>query len=269
MSAGGAHAVAIRADGTLWAWGYNFYGQLGDGTQANRHTPEQVGTGTDWVSVAAGGAHTLAIRADGTLWAWGDNEDAEVGNGQWGNSIFHPTQIGTTADWASISAGCQHSIAIRADGTLWAWGYDRFGQSGDSGGALFQLNPKKVDAATNWSAAAAGGDHTMAIRSDGTLWGWGDNQHGQLGDGTGTSARATPERIGNSKAWTGIEAGYDFSIGVRAGTLWAWGNNTYGELGDGTTASRLAPEQIGTTRSWHRPGEVGSCSEHSVALAGS
>ena len=119
--------MALRADGTLWTWGYNIFGQLGLGTLASTNQPVRVGTNANWRVVAAGGYHTAALRADGTLWAWGYN-----GNGQLGNGTFteakQPVQAGTNTNWETIAAGFVHTMALRADGTLWAWGGNADGQ---------------------------------------------------------------------------------------------------------------------------------------------
>ena len=140
VSAGDSHTVAKRSDGTLWAWGANFDGQLGDGTLATRSVPTQIGSATNWAAVSAGDAHTLATRSDGTLWAWGRNVEGRLGDGTTvAKSV--PTQIGTATNWVSVSAGDYHSLATRSTGargallgqpeTLWAWGYNVYGQLGD------------------------------------------------------------------------------------------------------------------------------------------
>ncbi|MCR5890293.1 hypothetical protein LRS06_21440 [Hymenobacter sp. J193] len=123
------YTLAIRQDGTLWAWGLNEGGQFGDGTKVNQRVPVQVGTAT-WTSVAAGVGHTVALRTDGTLWAWGSNYDGQLGDG---TNTAHMTsmQVGTDTNWASVAAGGFHTVAVRTDGTLWAWGQNENGQLGD------------------------------------------------------------------------------------------------------------------------------------------
>src|SRR3990172_345906 len=119
VSAGGFPTVAIKTDSTLWAWGWNLLGQLGDGTTDDRDTPVQIGTDTDWAQVSAGGSHTLAIKIDGTLWAWGWNGLGQLGDGT-NDDTNIPVQIGTDTDWAQVAAGENHTIAIKTDSTLWA-----------------------------------------------------------------------------------------------------------------------------------------------------
>jgi len=130
VSAGGTHTVAIRTDGTLWAWGSNGGGRLGDGTTTNRHSPVRIGTASDWASVSAGGNHTVGVRTGGTLWAWGSNGSGQLGDG---TTTFGtaPIRIGSASDWASVSAGSSHNVGVRTDGTLWAWGWNGSGQLGD------------------------------------------------------------------------------------------------------------------------------------------
>ena len=130
VSAGYYHTIAIKTDGTLWAWGFNNYGQLGDGTTTNRSSPTQIGSGTNWSSVSAGGYHTVAIKTDGTLWVWGNNGNGKLGDGTT-TDRYSPVQIGSGTNWSSVSTGGHHTIAIKTDGTLWAWGYNVYGGLGD------------------------------------------------------------------------------------------------------------------------------------------
>ena len=136
VSAGPQHTAAIRADGTLWAWGNNGYGRIGDGTitthdprgtvNNNRHTPIQIGTDANWAYVSAGVAHTVAVRTDGTLWAWGSNLHGALGDGTNNRYAPVPTRIGMDYDWALVAAGLNHTTAVRSDGSLWAWGSDYY-----------------------------------------------------------------------------------------------------------------------------------------------
>jgi alpha-tubulin suppressor-like RCC1 family protein len=165
VAAGDEFTVAVRRDGTLWAWGSNDWGQLGDGTFTARTSPEQIGTATDWASVAAGYSHTVAIRSDGTLWAWGYNNDGQLGDGTTTNNTS-PEQIGTATDWASVTAGHQHTVAIRSDGTLWAWGDNSLGQLGDGKAPSISYVPEQIGTATNWAGLGRLGpftDHSIAF----------------------------------------------------------------------------------------------------------
>ena len=244
IAAGEFHTVAIKTDGTLWAWGYNAYGQLGDGTTTNRHSPVQIGTGTDWAKVEAGKEYTVAIKTDGTLWAWGANYSGQLGDGTttW---RYSPVQIGSDTNWAKVAAGDRYTVAIKTDGTLWAWGDNYYGQLGD-GTRTTRYSPVQIGTGTNWAKVAAGGAHTIAIKTDGTLWAWGYNYYGQLGDGTTTNRTSGPVQIGTGTNWAKVAAGWYHTVAIKTdGTLWAWGSNGDGQLGDGSTATnRTSPVQI-------------------------
>jgi alpha-tubulin suppressor-like RCC1 family protein len=246
VSAGMDHTIAVKPDGTLWAWGFNGSGQLGIGNTDEKNSPTQIGTATNWQIVSAGGNHSFAIKTDGTLWGWGDNFWGQVGVGTYGTEIYTPTKIGTSTNWKSISVGLNFTLGIKTDGTLWAWGENYFGQLGISGQTP---SPVKVGVETNWQSVDAGNAHTMAIKTDGTLWGWGFNSYGQLGDGT-ILEKSTPQRIGSDGNWQSIATGNNFSMALKTdGTLWTWGSNFLGQLGDGTYIDKKTPTQIGNS-SW-------------------
>ncbi|MCR5890446.1 hypothetical protein LRS06_22215 [Hymenobacter sp. J193] len=195
VAAGRLHSVAVRTDGTLWAWGDNRQGQLGDGTTTLRTVPVQVGTDTNWQSVAAGNNHTLAVRKDGTLWAWGNNERGQLGGGTTTEYRNSPVQVGTATTWKSVAAGNDYSVAVRTNGTLWAWGSNERGQLGD-GTFTNRSVPVQVGTATTWAGVEAGYLHNVALRTDGTLWAWGNNADGQLGDGTSGTVSSAPIQAG-------------------------------------------------------------------------
>lgn len=248
VSAGAYHTIAIKTDGTLWGWGQNDYGQVGDGTLINRNNPIQIGTANDWVAVSAGNFHNLALKSNGTLWAWGINTGGQIGDGTVINKST-PVQVGVATDWTGISAGGGHSLARKSTGTLWAWGLNVYGQIGD--GTNTQRNsPVQVGVLTTWADFSAGSDHSIATRNDGTLWGWGRNTFGQVGDGT-TTARNAPVQIGIETNWAKVSASYYHNLAIKTtGSLWGWGNNQYGQVGDGTQIQRNAPVQAGVATDW-------------------
>ena len=266
ISAGQYHTIAIKTDGSLWAWGHNSNGQLGDGTNTvfmgannDKNSPVQIGSATNWESISLGQYYSIGIKTDGTLWAWGNNSYGQLGDGS-NADRFSPVQIGTATNWVKISTGLSFTTAIKADGTLWAWGLNNFGQLGD-GTTTFRNSPVQIGSATNWASISSGYYHTIATKTDGSLWTWGYNVVGQLGDGT-TTQRDSPVQVGSETNWANISGGGAHSIAIKAdGTLWAWGKNTYGQLGDGTTIQRNSPVQIGT-----HCASIGAGYYHSIAI---
>jgi alpha-tubulin suppressor-like RCC1 family protein len=238
-----ADRLAPRA---RYAWGGNTHGQLGDGSTTPESTPEQIGADTDWAFVSTGADHTVAIKSNGTLWAWGGNDAGQLGDGTTTDRLS-PVQIGTDTDWMTVSAGGAHTVAIKSNGTLWAWGGNDAGELGD-GTTTDRLSPVQIGSDADWVQVSAGGDHTLAIKANtGTLWAWGDNQFGELGDGT-TTNQLSPVQIGG-QAWIHVAAGDGYSTAklFAAGVLYAWGRDSSGQLGIGTTSDSSAPVQVDTT----------------------
>lgn len=270
LAAGGGHSLALCADGALAAWGYNGYGQIGDGTLTERRLAVLVSAASSLggkvpVAIAAGGYHNLALCSDGTVVAWGRNDFGQLGD----NTITSRslpvavnTNMGVSALYGkkvlAIAAGVGHSLALCSDGTVAAWGYNYSGQLGDT-----TTTQRKVPVAVNTNsgvsalfgkhvvAISSGANHNLALCSDGTLASWGGNDSGQLGDNTtttaGRSAAVTVTTNSMVSALYGKEiraiqaGGYHSLASCSDGTLTAWGYNSFGELGDNTTINRLAP----------------------------
>jgi len=228
--------LAVKSDGSLWTWGSNAFGQLGNGSIIDRKSPGLISYG--YSKVAAGETHALGLKTDGTLWAWGNNSEGQLGDDTQVDSDV-PKQVGL--DYAVIAAGGHHSLALKPDGSLWAWGDNIYGQLGD-GTVNFKDVPTPIG--MGYAAIAAGDGHTMALKTDGTLWAWGNNNDGQLGDGT-LLQQTSPIEIGSGYAF--IAAGGQHSLALKTdGTLWAWGNNSAGQIGDGTTTDKTSPIEIGS-----------------------
>jgi gliding motility-associated-like protein len=243
ISAGGRFTVAIKADGTLWAWGENAFGQLGLGITNNTAVPKQVGKENNWQTIVAAFGHTVALKNDGTLWAWGRNGSGQLGDGTNVNRNI-PIQVGTANDWASISARGFHTVAVKTDGTLWAWGSNSNGQLGD-GTNWDKKIPTQIGTDIDWAIVSAH-SHTLAIKTNGTLWAWGHNLYGQLGDGT-TANQNTPIQIGTEKNWAIVSAGQFYSWAIKKdGTLWSWGINNNGQIGAGVSLETHIPTQVGS-----------------------
>ncbi len=252
VSVGTNHTVAIKSDGTLWAWGQNTSGQLGDGNSgawAHVSSPVQIGT-SSWSVVAAGVSHTLAVRTDGALFAWGGNTNGQLGDDTAGaaGAKSSPVQIGTSS-WTAVVAGASNSAAVRSDGQLFVWGGNSQSQVGDRT-TVDRSSPVILTAkyTSNWAKIAIGQYHSAIINQNGAAYLWGLNANGQLGNNSTATAR-TPD-LNPIGSWTALALGDIHTVGLKSdGSLWAWGGNGWGQLGDGTVASRSSPVQIGTS-SW-------------------
>jgi alpha-tubulin suppressor-like RCC1 family protein len=238
--AGDGYTVAIATDGSLWAWGLNNWGQLGDGTTTNRSRPVQISADTDWVSVAAD-SHNIAIRADGSLWAWGRNHFGQLGDGTTENRA-RPVQIGTDTDWASVATVFDTSFAIKEDGTLWHWGERRSFVADPAGPGSwpfrrsYSVIPVQVGSDTDWAGVSASPSRGLAIRTDGTLWVWGDL------DG---KFSFEPLQLGEEADWVSATIGSGRALSIKAdGSLWDWRN------ADFTTPNNAVPTQIGVDTTW-------------------
>ena len=223
----------------------------------------QVGSAC-WRQVSAGQNFTLAIKSDGTLWGWGQNSNLlGLGLGNLANQNL-PTQIGTDNDWLTVSAGTIHSLAIKTNGTLWSWGNGQYGQLGNGVFNSATPNVTQVGTANDWLKISAGNRFSLAIKNTGTLWSWGWDFTGQLGNGLTTPDLNLPGQVGTGNNWFSIDAGDQHSLAIQTtGTLWAWGNNTFGQLGDGTNTTSLIPIQIGTSTNWAR---ISAGTDHSMAI---
>ena len=263
VAAGLSHSLALKSDGTVWAWGANGYGQLGNGSNTYSPIPVQVVTLTYVIAIVAGDDHSLALKSDGTVWAWGYNYYGQLGIGTSGigTNSSTPVQvlgedgINPLSNIKAIAAGTSHSLALKSDGTVWAWGYNYYGQLGDDS-TVDSSTPVQVlgvggsGKLTDVIAIDGGWYHSLALKSDGTVWAWGRNNNGQLGDGT-TTTSPTPVQVlgvggsGNLTDITAISAGDLHSLALKSdGTVWAWGHNNYGQLGDGTTTDSSTPVQV-------------------------
>ena len=250
LSCGLSASMAIKTDGTLWGWGYNAQGQLGQGNTTNYSSPVQVGALTTWSKVAMGnqGYHTLAIKTDGTLWSWGMNYQGALGLG---NTTYYssPVQVGALTTWSTVTAGYATTCAIKTDGTMWSWGHNSVGQLGQNNTTAYS-SPVQVGALTTWLSVSAGQYHMVAVKTDGTLWTWGYNNNGQLGVGNIATYSSTVQ-VGALTTWSKIGAGAGHCAAIKTdGTLWTWGDNPSGQLGDGTTTDRSSPIQVGALTTW-------------------
>lgn len=299
LASKGNHNLAIREDGSLWVWGNNEFGQLGDGTRKDVFIPKKI-IEDSIVGIAAGERHCLAIRNDGSLWAWGINFASQFENDLVPQKTISAAQTisigmqhslvklrdGALLDfndiytirsenvtentdyfvkWVfksgviDISAGAWHSLALREDGSLWSWGSNFFGQLGD-GKIVDSKVPQKI-IESDVIRAVAGDSFNLAIKKDGSLWAWGNNDYGQIGDNTYKVSRVPKKII--EKGVIDITAGSYHSLAVMEnGSLWAWGNNEFGQLGNGSNLSLNKPNRIIE----QNIGGIGAGSNHSLAV---
>lgn len=243
VAAGVAHVVVLTDSGTVWTWGYNASGQLGDGTTTNRMTPTWIGI-TGITAIAAGGYSTYALKTDGTVLAWGTNSVGQLGDGS-ATDRHIPVPVSSLTNIIAIAAGTNHALALKSDGTLWAWGYNNYGQIGDNTTTTHFTPVQLSSLGTSVQAIGAAGDHSHVAKIDGTVWSWGRNLSNEAGDGTVTSPRKTPVQTGTIANAISIDGGAHNGFAWDAsGSLSAWGWNGEGELGDGTTISKATPVGI-------------------------
>ena len=240
LAGGYEHSLAVRTDGTLWTWGSNACGQLGDGSGESRDYPAQVPDLAHVAAVAAGSRSSFALLTDGSLWAWGDNSRGQLGDG---TTTSRSTPVKILDDVAAVSAGSDHTLALKSDGTLWTWGDNSYGQLGD-GTTTSRSTPRQV--LSGVAAISAGAVHSAAVKADGTLWLWGDKTAIGAGGSSGSvddwfDQINHPEQTTPIQKASGVAAvsagGFHVAYLTTAGSLYTLGENFFGELGDGTQTS--------------------------------
>ena len=237
VATGHYHSLALRSDGSIWTWGLNANGQLGDGSTTNRTSPVKVSGTAAYTQIAAGRDMSYAVREDGTVWSWGQNNNAQLGDGTTTRRLT-PVRVGSLTNVVKIAGGRDHGLAVTSSGAVWAWGWNAYGMVGD-GTTTNRSNPVQVT--TGGASVIAGAHHSYLLKTDGTVWSWGRNYRAELGDGT-TVNRSSPVRVGNLSGVTAIASGRDHGLAILGdGTVRAWGENANGQLGDGTTTRRASP----------------------------
>lgn len=246
VDSGWAHTCAVLSSGMVQCWGMGNSGRLGDGGLTDKTTPVQVTNLSGAVQVAVGQDHTCARRSSGGVMCWGRNDYGELGDGSLDNWHDVPVEVSNLTGIIDISAGTNHSCAVKNDGFPWCWGRNTSGQCGD--GTTTSPRREPVRAAPNWAGGftliAAGNAHSCAISGEAFLC-WGDNGYGQLGDGTTTDRPAADNIPPNN--WAAVAAFWwdNGTCGIKIdGTAWCWGSNYYGQLGDGSTTDRHVPVQV-------------------------
>lgn len=249
VTGGAEHTCAIREKNnlrTLWCWGDNAYGQLGDGSDQRKTSPVQIGSSENWATVESGSKHTCAIKADHSLWCWGDNTYNQLGAVPSVDKPDHPLRVGNETNWNQIALGDNHTCGLKIGGELWCWGDNGFGKLGTVGDGKV---PQQIESNIKWVYVALGGDHSCGVKSDTTLWCWGKNRTGQVGNHS-TDNQPVPANIG--AGWSTVALGATHTCALRLdGTPWCWGANDYGQLHTGDKIYRSDPTKLGSGFSWH------------------
>jgi alpha-tubulin suppressor-like RCC1 family protein len=252
ISASYDHSIAVRKDGTLWAWGQGMDYCLGTGTTSDQLIPACINTEKTWVMAAAGHSHGLALKSDGTLWSWGCNLNWQTGQSLPPGAyyVLIPAQVGTDNDWSYVIAGDSYSFALKKDGSLWAAGLNTSGIFGIGDDiSEYKVFTKISDGP--FKKIVAGYAHLLALKTDGSLWASGYNNYGEIGDGTKTNVN-TLKRIAPDLLFKDISASAYSSMAITTtGNLYGWGWNYYGEIALGTTVKMATyPTCVGTDSDW-------------------
>jgi alpha-tubulin suppressor-like RCC1 family protein len=253
----------------LKMWGRGFCGVLGNNATTDRSSPVQtVSTGTNWKQVSLGVAHSAAIKTDGTLWLWGCNSAGQLGINSTTSRSSPVQTISQGNNWKQVSLGVAHSAAIKTDGTLWLWGYGGSGRLGNISTTTHSSPVQTVSTGTDWKQVSLGVAHSAAIKTDGTLWLWGDGVSGILGNNATTDRSSPVQTVSTGNNWKQVSLGRIHSAAVKTdGTLWIWGENDNGRLGEndgGNNINKSSPIQtVSTGNNWK---QVSLGGMHSAAV---
>jgi alpha-tubulin suppressor-like RCC1 family protein len=246
VDCGDYYTAAIKTDGTLWTWGRNSFGQLGDNTVTRNSSPIQtVAGGTNWKQVCAGSSLTGAIKTDGTLWMWGTNSAGQLGTNDTTSRSSPVQTVSGGTNWKLLSCW-SHSLAIKTDGTLWGWGSNANGELGTNNTTSYSSPVQTVSGGNNWKQVMMATVSTAAIKTDGTLWVWGSNVYGQLGTNDRTTYSSPVQTVAAGTNWkqiAGASGTYHVAAIKTDGTLWTWGYAQNGELGTNDQNARSSPVQ--------------------------
>ena len=251
IAAGDYHSVALTNDGNVWIWGAGQYGQTGMNSTSNVGTPTLVAALANVTAIAAGSGHTMVRKSDGTVWVFGWNAFGQLAQGNTTPNALTPMQLSGITTATAVAAGSLHSLVLLADGTVKAAGYNQYGQAGDGTTTTPRTSLVTVSGLTSVTAIAGGGNHSGALRSDGSVRLWGLGTSGQIGDGfTVNRSTATTPLAPSTAAILSLGASHSLAV-TSTGIVYSFGSNNSSELGDGTAQARSTPDTIsGTNYTW-------------------
>ncbi|MBA2956375.1 cutinase family protein [Nocardioides sp. MAH-18] len=266
VSSGGQVTCATDGGGGATCWGANQFGQLGNGTTAGSAAPVAV-AGTGWQSISTSGGSTCGIKVDGTLWCWGLNNFAQLGIDKTAPQK-KPRQVSPGTAWSKVSTSWFNTCAITTGGDLYCWGQNLRGAVGTGGTSRLVARPVLVGpAGAGWLDVSTGGWHTCAVRGDGTMWCWGQNTFGQVGNAT-AGVQTAPVQVGPATNWRQVSTSWGHSCGVTgAGEMACWGINKDGQIGTGTLDDAWSPQPVGAGQVWTSvsAGDASTCALNSGA----
>lgn len=245
LRAGATHACAIDLNGAAWCWGANYSGELGDGTNTPRSTPVKVAGGLVWGQLSAGGSLTCGVTTANRAYCWGNNGNGQVGDSTKNTVRRVPTPVKGGILFRQIDAGWYHTCAVSTSNLAYCWGYGSFGQIGNGGSSQARVWPAAVGGMRSFDHVNVGGYHSCGVTLGGVGYCWGQNQLGQLGDGTTPTNQPRPVRVAGGLSLSQVSAGfYHTCVRTTGARLWCWGDNTYGQVGDGSLVNRPQPVQV-------------------------
>jgi alpha-tubulin suppressor-like RCC1 family protein len=242
LTAGEVYTCGQTSDGAAYCWGLNDFGQLGDGSTTDHHTPGTAAGGLTFASLTAGGKHTCGLTSSGAAYCWGLNEFGQLGDGSTSTRLT-PVAVASGLMFASLTAGLEHTCGLVSGGAAYCWGYNPYGGLGD-GSTTNRTTPVPVAGGLTFVSLTPGGAHTCGLTSGGAAYCWGDNYYGELGDGS-TTDRWTPVAVAGGLTFASLTAGWIHTCGrTNGGAAYCWGFNLYGGLGDGSTTNRTTPVPV-------------------------